>query len=164
MAFFDRIRDALGGLGERVARAIDPERFEELQEGRKQENERERQADDYEREHKPRLDIDVSDIVDKLGFGQDDWPSGMNLQGDDGRVHMDIDYQIVLQDGEVISGHIERYNYDNEDLIRRMILASEGEVDSGDILEMYAWVDDDYYEYDENDFADDGDSPDLAGS
>lgn len=164
MAFLDRIRDALGGLGERVARTIDPERFDTLQEGRRSEVARDRAEQEYDRTHKPSLDIDVSDIIDKLGFGQDDWPEDMDLRGDDGRVHMDIDYQIILNDGEIITGHIERYNYDNEDLIRRMVLASEGEVDSGDIYEMYAWVDDDYYEYDEADFADDGDSPEIPGT
>lgn len=108
---------------------------------------------------------------DDFDFGVRDLVPGLSTQTDDGRIHMDIIVQINFKDDMYPSyaEEMQALQYDDPDLIRRMVLAripdADGHgVDREDIKEMILWIDGEYYDtFDESDFEfnvnDEGDTP-----
>jgi hypothetical protein len=101
---------------------------------------------------------DTPDADDPFDFGEGFFTRpnepGTLPENDGERHHYTIEYQIDLKDGSTISNEIDRYNYYDPDLMRRMVQASEFEIDLEDISELHIWVDDYETYWDEYDYED----------
>lgn len=99
-------------------------------------------------------------------FGVRDLIPGLNTRTDDGRIHMDIIVQVNFKDDMYPSyaEEMQALQYDDPDLIRRMVLARMDDINREDIHEMILWIDGEYYDtFGESDFEwqvnDEGDTP-----
>ena len=107
------IFDSTGYAGQRIEQAFD-----------ESEQREDRREDREDRRSVPPIEID---------FGVVDWPDDVLLRSENGKVHMEIEYEIITEYGEIMRGKIERYNWNDEDIIRGMVLSSL-DVDSEEIV------------------------------